>query len=87
MHLVLATRSPGGKLPPELKDNIGLRISLRQNEAADSVEVLGTPEAITIPSALRGRGIISSATGEPDGTPRPFQSGYLDDPLARSAAR
>jgi S-DNA-T family DNA segregation ATPase FtsK/SpoIIIE len=84
VHLVLATQSPGGKLPPELKDNIGLRISLRQDEAADSVEVLGTPEAITIPSALRGRGIILSTTGEPR-TPRPFQSGYLDDPLARSA--
>jgi DNA segregation ATPase FtsK/SpoIIIE, S-DNA-T family len=86
VHLVLATQSPGGKLPPELKDNIALRISLRQNEAADSVEVLGTPEAITIPSALPGRGMILSTTGEPR-TPRPFQSGCLGDPpLGRSVA-
>jgi hypothetical protein len=86
VHLVLATQSPGGRLPPELKDNIALRISLRQGEAADSVEVLGTPEAITIPSALPGRGMILSTTSEPR-TPRPFQSGCLGDPpLARSVA-
>ncbi|MGH3290901.1 MAG: FtsK/SpoIIIE domain-containing protein, partial [Trebonia sp.] len=82
-HLVLATGSSQGKLPPELTSNIDLRISLRQDEAAGSVQVLGFPDAITIPSSLRGRGMIVSTRDEPR-TPRPFQCGYLgDSPAAR----
>jgi S-DNA-T family DNA segregation ATPase FtsK/SpoIIIE len=79
MHLVLATQSLQGKLSPELKNNITLRISLRQNEPADSAEVLGTPEAATIPGSLKGRGMIFWTAGE-SRTPRAFQSGYLGDP-------
>jgi S-DNA-T family DNA segregation ATPase FtsK/SpoIIIE len=79
MHLVLATQSLQGKLSPELKNNITLRISLRQNEPADSSEVLGTPEAATIPGSLKGRGMIFWTAGE-SRTPRAFQSGYLGDP-------
>jgi S-DNA-T family DNA segregation ATPase FtsK/SpoIIIE len=79
VHLVLATQSPQGKLSPELKNNVDLRISLRQNDFADSIEVLGAPDAVTIPGALRGRGMILCTKGE-SRTPRPFQSGYLGDP-------
>ena len=43
MHLVLATQALQGKLSPELKNNITLRISLRQNEPAESTEVLVRP--------------------------------------------
>jgi len=79
MHLVLSTQSLQGKLSPELKNNISLRISLRQNEPADSTEVLGAPDAATIPGTLRGRGMILCTTDE-SRTPRLFQSGYLGDP-------
>ncbi|MGC4815027.1 FtsK/SpoIIIE domain-containing protein [Micromonospora sp. DT228] len=79
MHLVLATQSLQGKLSPELKNNVSLRISLRQNEPADSTEVLGVPDAATIPGALRGRGMILCTTAETR-IPQPFQSGYLGDP-------
>ncbi|MGV9213968.1 FtsK/SpoIIIE domain-containing protein [Micromonospora sp. RB23] len=79
MHLVLATQSLQGKLSPELKNNVSLRISLRQNEAADSSEVLGVPDAASIPGALRGRGMILCTTAE-SRVPQPFQSGYLGDP-------
>jgi S-DNA-T family DNA segregation ATPase FtsK/SpoIIIE len=79
MHLVLGTQSLQGKLSPELKNNISLRISLRQNEAADSSEVLGVPDAATIPGILRGRGMIMCTTSERR-IPEPFQSGYLGDP-------
>ncbi|MFF0151637.1 FtsK/SpoIIIE domain-containing protein [Micromonospora sp. NPDC005203] len=79
MHLVLATQSLQGKLSPELKNNVSLRISLRQNEPADSTEVLGVPDAATIPGALRGRGLILCTTAE-SRIPQPFQSGYLGDP-------
>ena len=79
MHLVLATQSLQGKLNEELKNNISLRISLRQNETADSTEVLGAPDAAAIPGALRGRGMYLW-TGDPSRTPHPFQSGYLGNP-------
>ncbi|MFI6237723.1 FtsK/SpoIIIE domain-containing protein [Micromonospora sp. NPDC050784] len=78
MHLVLATQSLQGKLSPELKNNVSLRISLRQNEPADSIEVLGVPDAATIPGVLRGRGMILCTTAETR-IPQPFQSGYLGD--------
>jgi S-DNA-T family DNA segregation ATPase FtsK/SpoIIIE len=79
MHLVLATQSLQGKLNEELKNNISLRISLRQNEPADSTEVLGAPDAAAIPGTLRGRGMYLW-TGDPSRTPHPFQSGYLGNP-------
>ena len=79
VHLVLATQALQGKLSPELKNNIDLRISLRQNEPAESVEVLGAPDAVTIPGALRGRGMILFTKGE-SRTPHSFQSGYLGNP-------
>ncbi|MFG1696778.1 FtsK/SpoIIIE domain-containing protein [Nonomuraea sp. NPDC049309] len=79
MHLVLATQSLQGKLSPELKNNIALRITLRQNEPSDSVEVLGVPDAAGIPSRLRGRGMIMRVGGE-QRTPQLFQTGYLGDP-------
>jgi S-DNA-T family DNA segregation ATPase FtsK/SpoIIIE len=79
MHLVLATQSLQGKLSPELKNNISLRISLRQNEPADSTEVLGVPDAAGIPGTLHGRGMVLCTTDE-SRTPRMFQSGYLGDP-------
>jgi S-DNA-T family DNA segregation ATPase FtsK/SpoIIIE len=79
MHLVLATQSLQGKLTAELKNNIDLRISLRQNEPADSVEVLGVPDAASIPGRLFGRGMIL-CTKDATRTPRVFQSGYLGNP-------
>jgi DNA segregation ATPase FtsK/SpoIIIE, S-DNA-T family len=78
VHLVLATQALPGKLPPELTSNIGLRISLRQNEPAESVELLAAPDAFIIPRSLRGRGMILAAKDELR-APRPFQSGYLGD--------
>lgn len=45
MHLVLATQTFAGALPEELRANIDLRISLRQNEVSESREILGVPAA------------------------------------------
>ncbi|MCW3815102.1 FtsK/SpoIIIE domain-containing protein [Micromonospora sp. DR5-3] len=85
MHLVLATQSLQGKLSPELKNNVSLRISLRQNEAADSTEVLGVPDAAAIPGTRRGRGMIFCTTGETR-VPQEFQSGYLGEPPPSGAS-
>lgn len=85
MHLVLATQSLQGKLSPELKNNISLRITLRQNEPSDSTEVLGVPDAAAIPSRQRGRGMIMRVGGE-QRTPQLFQTGYLGDAPPAGAA-
>jgi S-DNA-T family DNA segregation ATPase FtsK/SpoIIIE len=83
VHLVLATRPlPGGLtggLPGGLNDAIGLRISLRQDDQADSAELLGVADAVAIPRSLRGRGMVVSAKGE-HRAPRLFQAAYLGDP-------
>jgi len=79
VHLVLATQALQGKLSPELKNNVDLRISLRQNEPAESTEVLGVPDAAALPGALRGRGMIFTPKGA-SRQPRLFQSGYLGNP-------
>jgi S-DNA-T family DNA segregation ATPase FtsK/SpoIIIE len=79
VHLILATQALQGKLSPELKNNVDLRISLRQNEPAESTEVLGVPDAATLPGALRGRGMIFATKGA-SRQPRMFQSGYLGNP-------
>ncbi|MCE0535206.1 FHA domain-containing protein [Kineosporia rhizophila] len=86
MHLVFATQSLQGKLSPEMKNNISLRITLRQNEKSDSVEVLGTPDAVGIPGRFKGRGLILCTLDE-SRQPRPFQSGYLGDPPPDGTAR
>jgi DNA segregation ATPase FtsK/SpoIIIE, S-DNA-T family len=87
LHLVLATGSPQRALSPELTSNFALRVSLRQDEAADSVAVLGVPDAVTIPRSPPGRGMIASMRDEP-WAPRPFQCGYLGDPpTARRGSR
>ena len=85
MHLVLATQSMQAKLSAEMKNNISLRITLRQNERADSVEVLGVPDAVSIPGRLHGRGMIL-CTKDEIRLPRTFQSGYLGNPPPSGAA-
>lgn len=79
MHLLLATQSLQGKLGPELKNNIELRISLRQNEKADSQELLEAPDAAYLPGRLKGRGFILAKKDEPP-IPRAFQAGHLGAP-------
>lgn len=45
VHLIAATQRPGGAVGPELRANMPLRVCLRVAEAADSLDVLGSPDA------------------------------------------
>lgn len=78
IHLLFATQSLQSNLSAEMLNNIDLRISLRQNEASDSVFVLGTPDANLIPGNLKGRGYALCTKDQPR-LARPFQTGYLRD--------
>lgn len=82
MHLLLATQSLTGKLTPELKNNVDLRVSLRQNDKAESVEVLDAPDAASVPGRLKGRGYVVSKKDDSP-RPKPFQSAHLVAPPPR----
>ncbi|HEY0506932.1 MAG TPA: FtsK/SpoIIIE domain-containing protein [Blastococcus sp.] len=65
VHLVLATQRPGGVVSPEIRANSSLRICLRTTDEADSRDVLGTPQAAHLPTALPGRAYLRSGNGTP----------------------
>ncbi|WP_369015990.1 FtsK/SpoIIIE domain-containing protein, partial [Actinocrinis puniceicyclus] len=55
IHLILATQRPAGAVSPEIRANTNLRIALRMTDAAESQDVIDTPEAARIPKHLPGR--------------------------------
>jgi len=57
VHLVLATQRPAGVIDDNIKANTNLRIALRVQDAAESVDVIGQPAAASIPRSLPGRGL------------------------------
>ena len=69
VHLVLCTQRPAGVVRDALLANADLRLSLRVNNRADSVSVVGTDAAATLPARARGRGVLVP----PDSAPRVVQ--------------
>ena len=59
LHLVLCTQRPAGAIRDAVLANATLRVSLRVNNRADSVAVLGTDEAAELRGDLPGRAWIS----------------------------
>jgi S-DNA-T family DNA segregation ATPase FtsK/SpoIIIE len=79
VHLVLATQRPGGVVSENIRANTNLRIALRVNEAAESTDVIGVPDAARIP---RGRpGLAYARTGHGELTE--FQTAYVGDSTRR----
>ena len=80
MHLVLATQRPAGALSADARANIGIRIALRVADPADSLDVLGVPDAADIPHDHPGQALLRVAAA----TPVPFQtalaSGHAPNP-------
>jgi DNA segregation ATPase FtsK/SpoIIIE, S-DNA-T family len=64
VHLVLATQRPGGVVSENIRANTNLRIALRVNEAAESTDVIGVPEAARIPRERPGRAYARTGHGE-----------------------
>jgi S-DNA-T family DNA segregation ATPase FtsK/SpoIIIE len=83
IHLVLATQRPAGVVRDSLLANADLRISLRVNNAADSMAVVGTAAAAEIPATQRGRAFVRTASA----AARPVQFALADAAdIARVAA-
>ncbi|MCY3861977.1 MAG: FtsK/SpoIIIE domain-containing protein [bacterium] len=64
MHLVLATQRPAGAVSANIRTNTALRIALRVLDAADSVDVLDSPEAAAIGRHQPGRALARFGPGE-----------------------
>ena len=65
VHLILCTQRPAGVVRDAVLANADLRISLRVNNRADSVALVGTDAAAQVPARARGRGILAPPEGEP----------------------
>jgi DNA segregation ATPase FtsK/SpoIIIE, S-DNA-T family len=65
VHLILCTQRPAGVVRDGILANCALRISLRVTSAADSVAVLGTDTAASLPARPLGRALVSVGGGPP----------------------
>ncbi|WP_310961995.1 FtsK/SpoIIIE domain-containing protein [Nocardioides terrisoli] len=63
IHLLLATQRPSGVVSPEIRANTNLRVSLRVTDAADSVDILESPDAASIAKSSPGRGFARLGAG------------------------
>ncbi len=82
VHLVVATQRPGGAITADMRANLGLRIALRVRDAVDSLDVIDSPAAASLPADTPGRAIVTTAA---HGLVT-LQTGYSTAPLASSAA-
>jgi S-DNA-T family DNA segregation ATPase FtsK/SpoIIIE len=64
VHLLLATQRPNGIINDNIRANTNLRISLRVQDVADSMDVLGTPEAAGLSRSRPGRGFLRRGPGD-----------------------
>ncbi|HSV38865.1 MAG TPA: FtsK/SpoIIIE domain-containing protein, partial [Nocardioidaceae bacterium] len=58
LRLVLATQRPAGVINDRIRANVGVRIALRVNDEADSMDVIGEREAAHIPRSIPGRAFL-----------------------------
>lgn len=84
MHLILCTQRPAGVVRDALLANCTLRMSLRVNNRADSLAVVGTDSAAALPVTPAGRCIVAV----PDAPPIVVQIAHTStEDLALVAAR
>ena len=64
VHMILATQRPGGAVNNNIRANTNLRIALRVQDVAESVDVLNSPLAATIARYQAGRGYVRLGPAE-----------------------
>jgi len=75
MHLILATQRPGGAVGADLRANLTVALCLRVLSAADSLDVVGVPDAARLPR-IPGRAVLAGVSGAGDGSPTQVQSAW-----------
>jgi S-DNA-T family DNA segregation ATPase FtsK/SpoIIIE len=66
IHLILCTQRPAGVVRDAVLANCTIGISLRVNNRADSLAVLGAPDAAALPRHPAGRAVLARGDGELD---------------------
>ncbi|MDP9388305.1 MAG: FtsK/SpoIIIE domain-containing protein, partial [Actinomycetota bacterium] len=64
VHLVLATQRPSGAVSDNIRANTNLRVALRVQDAPDSSDLIGTPQAAALDRRHAGRGYVRLGHGE-----------------------
>ncbi len=64
VHLILATQRPAGAVSDDIRANTNIRIALRVQDPADSVDVVGEATAAAIPRHRPGRAVIRFGPAE-----------------------
>lgn len=64
MHLIMATQRPAGSVSDAIKNNVKLRLALRLESTADSLDVIDSPAAASIGSRQWGRGFYRVSANE-----------------------
>lgn len=80
LHLVLATQRPAGVITENIRANTNLRICLRVASEADSVDVIGVPDAAHVSRSLPGRGYMRTGHGELTEFQGPHAGAVVDVP-------
>lgn len=65
VHLVLATQRPGGVVSADIRANVNLRIALRVQDRADSLDVIDDAAAAELPHDAPGRAFLRAGGGAP----------------------
>lgn len=65
LHLVLATQRPAGALDAQVRANVAVRVCLRVADPADSLDVLGVPDAAELPARTPGRALLRVGDAAP----------------------
>ena len=64
VHLILATQRPSGAVNDNIRTNTNLRVALRVQDAADSVDVIGIRDAAELSRLRPGRAYVRLGPGE-----------------------
>ncbi len=64
LHLVLATQRPAGTISDAIRANTNIRVALRVQDPADSVDVIGQPDAAFLDRRRPGRALVRVGPGE-----------------------
>jgi len=64
VHLLLATQRPNGVINDNIRANTNLRLSLRVQDVADSMDVIGAADAAALSRQRPGRGYLRRGPGD-----------------------
>lgn len=81
-HLIMSTQRPQGAISPDIRANVSVNVCFRVASDADSISVIGTPQAASLPSGGPGLGLVKA-----DGVVLGFRAWFVDRLPALPPAR